>query len=126
LDQREPQLERRRLQRCGLREPVTVKFWDFGVRELAGVAHNASPDGIFLETEAEIPADRQIAVAFLFPGTLRSPGVRFTCRCRVVRVTGSPGKFGVAAAILRTASERLDLSSEAAEALPCSGLAMAD
>jgi hypothetical protein len=36
------QAERRRMQRCALQEPVTIKFWDHGPREISGTVLNAS------------------------------------------------------------------------------------
>lgn len=100
--------ERRRMQRCELREPVTIKFWDHGPREITGTVLNASPDGVFLETGREIPQHCQPELVFLFPATLRSPGVRFVCRCRIVRrVQQGAGEHGLALAIVRTESERL-------------------
>src|SRR5512146_1707871 len=100
--------ERRRMRRCELQEPVTIKFWDHGPREATGTVLNASPDGVFLEAQREIPQHSISERVFLFPGTLRSPGVRFLCQCRVVRrVSRDHGKHGLALAIVRTQSERL-------------------
>ena len=101
--------ERRRMQRCDLQEPVTIKFWDHGPREITGLVHNASPDGVFLESDREIPAHSRVELVFLFPATLRSPGVRFVCQGRIVRRAPSSGagKHGLAVAIVRTESERL-------------------
>lgn len=102
------QLERRRMQRCDLQEPVTIKFWDHGPREISGTVLNASPDGVFLESEREIPQYCLLELVFLFPATLRSPGVRFLCQCRIVRhVPRTGGRLGLALAIVRTESERL-------------------
>ena len=102
------QPERRRMQRCELQEPVTIKFWDHGPREITGTVLNASPDGAYLETEREIPAHHPLELVFLFPATLRSPGVRFSCECRMVRQGAmADGKHGMAVAIVRTESERL-------------------
>ena len=102
------QSERRRMQRCDLREPVTVKFWDHGPREITGTVMNASPDGVYLESEREIPVYSPLELVFLFPATLRSAGVRFSCECRVLRQARRPeGKYGLALTILRTESERL-------------------
>jgi hypothetical protein len=75
------QPERRRMQRCELQEPVTIKFWDHGPREITGTVLNASPDGLFLQCEREIPEYSAMELVFLFPATLRSPGVRFLCQC---------------------------------------------
>ena len=103
------QEERRRMQRCDLQEPVTIKFWDHGPREITGVVRNASPGGVFVETGREIPQHCQPELVFLFPATLRSPGVRFVCQCRQVRrVPQGAGKYGLALAILRSESERLE------------------
>ena len=102
------QPERRRMQRCDLQEPVTIKFWDHGPREITGTVLNASPDGVFLESEREIPEYSALELVFLFPATLRSPGVRFLCQCRIVRQVLRPGsRHGLALAITRTESERL-------------------
>jgi len=102
------QPERRRMQRCDLREPVTIKFWEHGPREVSGTVLNASPDGVFLESNREIPPHSLLELVFLFPATLRSPGVRFLCQCRTVRHVPQPGgKHGLALAIVRTESERL-------------------
>jgi hypothetical protein len=102
------QPERRRMQRCALQEPVTIKFWDHGPREIAGTVLNASPDGVFLESEREIPEYSTLELVFLFPASLRSPGVRFLCQCRIVRQMPRPdGSHGLALAIVRTESERL-------------------
>ncbi|HET7751354.1 MAG TPA: PilZ domain-containing protein [Terriglobales bacterium] len=102
------QPERRRMQRCDLQEPVTIKFWDHGPREITGTVLNASPDGVFLECERQIPQYSPLELVFLFPATLRSPGVRFLCQCRIVRqVLRSDGGHGLALAIVRTESERL-------------------
>jgi hypothetical protein len=102
------QPERRRMQRCDLQEPVTIKFWDHGPREITGTVLNASPDGVFLESESEIPQYSLLELVFLFPATLRSPGVRFLCQCRIVRHGLKPGGLhGLALAIVRTESERL-------------------
>jgi hypothetical protein len=96
------------MQRCHLQEPVTIKYWDHGPREITGIVLNASPDGIFVETDREIRSPRPLELVFLFPATLRSPGVRFSCECRVVRQAPRPGrKQGLALAIVRTESERL-------------------
>jgi hypothetical protein len=100
--------ERRRMQRCELQEAVTIKFWDHGPREVTGTVLNASPDGVFLEAQREIPQHSPLELVFLFPATLRSPGVRFLCQCRIVRRVARPeGKQGLALAIVRTESERL-------------------
>ncbi len=102
------QAERRRMQRCDLEEPVTIKFWDHGPREITGRVLNASPDGVYLETERDLPCHGPLELVFLFPATLRSPGVRFSCECRVIwRRCQGEGKFGLALGILRTESERL-------------------
>ena len=102
------QPERRRMQRCELQEPVTIKFWDHGPREITGTVLNASPDGVFLESGREIPEYSALELVFLFPATLRSPGVRFLCQCRIVRHEALPGgRHGFALAIVRTESERL-------------------
>ncbi|MGE5205880.1 MAG: PilZ domain-containing protein [Chlamydiota bacterium] len=102
------QSERRRMQRCALQEPVTIKFWDHGPREISGTVLNASPDGVLLESEREIPPHSCLELVFLFPATLRSPGVRFLCQCRIVRhVRQASGKHELALAIVRTESERL-------------------
>ncbi len=102
------QPERRRMQRCDLQEPVTIKFWDHGPREITGTVLNASPDGVFLDSEREIPEYSALELVFLFPATLRSPGVRFLCQCRIVRQVLRPGgRHGLALAITRTESERL-------------------
>ena len=102
------QPERRRMQRCELQEPVTIKFWDHGPREITGTVLNASPDGVFLESQREVPPYSQLELVFLFPATLRSPGVRFLCQCRIVRHVPRPsGRHGMALAIVRTESERL-------------------
>lgn len=102
------QSERRRMQRCGLQEPVTIKFWDHGPREITATVLNASPDGLYLEAPREIPRHVPLELVFLFPATLRSPGVRFSCECRTVRQEARPeGKHGLALAIVRTESERL-------------------
>jgi hypothetical protein len=102
------QPERRRMQRCGLQEPVTIKFWEHGPREITATVLNASPDGVFLEMEREIAQHFPLELVFLFPATLRSPGVRFVCQCRMVRHVPRPGgKHGLALAIVRTESERL-------------------
>ncbi len=100
--------ERRRMQRCELQELVTIKFWEHGPREVTGTVLNASPDGVFVEAQREIPQHSMLELVFLFPGTLRSPGVRFLCQCRIVRqVARAGGKHGLALAIVRTESERL-------------------
>ncbi|HLK32048.1 MAG TPA: PilZ domain-containing protein [Terriglobales bacterium] len=101
--------ERRRMKRCDLQEPVTIKYWDHGPRETTGVVQNASPDGVFLESDRELPQRSHVELVFLFPASLRSPGVRFVCQCRIVRriPLASPGKYGLAMAIVRTESERL-------------------
>jgi hypothetical protein len=100
--------ELRLMLRCELREPVTIKFWDHGPREITGTVLNASPDGVFLETSRELPQHCHPELVFLFPASLRSPGVRFVCRCQIVRrVLQAPGKHGLALAIVRTESERL-------------------
>lgn len=117
--------ERRRLPRCILQEPVTVRFWKEGVREQPGIVENASPDGIFLETAAEIPPDTPVEVVFHFPATLKSPGVRFTCRCRIVRSYRTGTNSGLALAIVRTESERLE-HARARESAPYPGYVMAD
>ena len=102
------QAERRRMQRCDLQEPVTIKFWDHGPREITGTVLNASPDGVFLESDREISRYSLLELVFLFPATLRSPGVRFLCQCRIVRHALRPsGRHGLALAIVRTESERL-------------------
>jgi hypothetical protein len=102
------QPERRRMQRCDLQEPVTIKFWDHGPREITGTVLNASPDGLLLESEREIPEYSTLELVFLFPASLRSPGVRFLCQCRFVRHVLRPdGRHGLALAIVRTESERL-------------------
>ncbi len=102
------QAERRRMQRCALQEPVTIKYWDHGPRETSGTVLNASPDGVFLESDREIPPHSVLELVFLFPATLRSPGVRFLCQCRLVRCARrASGRNGLALAILRTESERL-------------------
>jgi hypothetical protein len=108
----EAQHERRRMQRCEVEEPVTVKFWDHGPREITATVQNASPDGIFFQTSRALPQHSQLELVFLFPATLRSPGVRFVCKCRLVRtVKPVSGKFGVGVAILRSESERLTVGS---------------
>ena len=100
--------ERRRMPRCELQEPVTIKFWDHGPREVTGTVLNASPDGVFVEAQREIPQHSSLELVFLFPATLRSPGVRFLCQCRIVRcVARAEGKHGLALTIVRTESERL-------------------
>ncbi|HSB75169.1 MAG TPA: PilZ domain-containing protein [Terriglobales bacterium] len=100
--------ERRRMQRCQVQEPVTIKFWDHGPREISGTVRNASPDGVFLESDREIPSHSPLELVFLFPASLRSPGVRFLCQCRIVRQEPrAAGKQGLALAIVRTESERL-------------------
>jgi hypothetical protein len=110
------QHERRRMQRCELEEPVTIKFWDHGPREITGTVHNASPDGVFLESDREIPQHSRVELVFLFPASLRSPGVRFLCQCRIVRrAPAAEGKHGLALAILRTQSERLSAQQPADE-----------
>lgn len=120
--------ERRRLQRCDLQEPVTIKFWDHGPREITGTVLNASPDGLFVESNREIPQHYQVELVFLFPATLRSPGVRFMCQCRMVRrAPRAAGKHGLALAIVRTESERL--ARRQAQPDSCwssSGLALAE
>jgi hypothetical protein len=96
------------MQRCDLQEPVTIKFWDHGPREITGTVLNASPDGLFVESERELPPHSQLELVFLFPATLRSPGVRFVCQCRIVRrVCEEEGRHGLALTIVRTESERL-------------------
>ena len=96
------------MQRCDLQEPVTIKFWDHGPREITGTVLNASPDGLFVESGRELPPHSQLELVFLFPATLRSPGVRFVCQCRIVRhVSEEGGRHGLALAIVRTESERL-------------------
>ena len=107
----EAQRERRRMQRCEVEEPVTISFWEHGPREITGTVYNASPDGIFFQAGKQIPQDSLVDLVFLFPATLRSPGVRFVCKCRIIRAPEllPAGGFGMAAAILRTESERLTL-----------------
>jgi hypothetical protein len=117
--------ERRRLPRCILQERVTVRFWKHGVCEQPGIVENASPDGMFLETPAEVPLDAPVEVVFHFPATLRSPGVRFTCRCRVVRSLRAGRNTGLALAIVRTESERL-AHAHRRESAPYPGYVMAD
>src|SRR5690348_6575862 len=100
--------ERRRMQRCDLQEPVTIKFWEHGRREITGTVLNASPDGLLIESGREIPQHCELELVFLFPATLRSPGVRFVCQCRIVRrVPQASGLHGLALSIVRTESERL-------------------
>ncbi|HKW68207.1 MAG TPA: hypothetical protein VJP04_13020, partial [Terriglobales bacterium] len=54
------------------------------------------------------PEYSPMELVFLFPATLRSPGVRFLCQCRTVRQVPLPdGRQGYALAIVRTESERL-------------------
>lgn len=102
------QPERRRMQRCELQEPVTIKFWDHGPREITGTVLDASPDGVFLESGREVPQYSSLELVFLFPASLRSPGVRFLCQCRIVRHVPRPGgRHGYALTIVRTESERL-------------------
>jgi hypothetical protein len=114
------------MKRYCLQEPVTVHYWDRGVREAAATVKNGSPDGLYLETEAEIPTDRQLEVSFTLPATLRSAGVRFVCRCRVVRAERIGKQNQIAAVILRSEGERMGTAPETAKALPCPGLVMAD
>ena len=83
--------ERRRMQRCELQELVTIKFWEHGPREVTGTVLNASPDGVFVEAQREIPQHSMLELVFLFPATLRSPGVRFLCQCRIVRQVARAG-----------------------------------
>ncbi len=111
--------------RCLLQEPVTIRYWDQGICEHPGVVGNASPDGLFLETAAEVPPQISVEVVFQFPATLRSPGVRFTCRCRVLRTSRAQGASGVALAIVRTESERLE-QAHPRESSPYPGYVMAD
>jgi len=123
----EPQLERRRMQRCDMQEAVTVKFWDHGPREATGMVQNASPDGVFFRTKRPIPEQAKVELVFLFPATLRSPGVRFVCRCKVIRAQQkSDDVVGIAAAILRTESERISLAQASAFEVYEAGLVQAD
>ena len=120
--------ERRRMQRCVVEEPVTVKFWDHGPREITALVQNASPDGIFLQTDRELPEHSRLELVFLFPATLRSPGVRFMCTCRMLR-RESPlirGKFGFGLSIVRTESERIVVNNALSEPLGDTGLVLAD
>jgi hypothetical protein len=120
------QQERRRMQRCDLQEPVTIKFWDHGPREIGGTVLNASPDGVFLESQREIPQYCLLELVFLFPATLRSPGVRFLCHCRIVRHVLRPGgRHGLALAIVRTESERLARREAQPDSLWSSDFALA-
>jgi hypothetical protein len=114
------------MRRFRLQEAVTVRYWDGGMREVPATVENASPDGICLETSDNVPRDRHLEVVFTLPPTLRSAGVRFACRCRVVRSTRVGHKLRIAAVILRTESERMSTAAEPAKELPCPGLAMAD
>ena len=116
------------MQRCEVQEPVTVKFWDHGPREITALVQNASPDGIFLEADRELPQHSPLELVFLFPATLRSPGVRFTCTCRVSRSKSplSPGKFGFGLSIVRTESERIVVQNPLSGRLGENGLVLAD
>jgi len=120
--------ERRRMQRCEVQEPVTVKFWDHGPREITALVQNASPDGIFLEADRDLPQHSPLELVFLFPATLRSPGVRFTCTCRVSRSKSPlrPGKFGFGLSIVRTESERIVVENPLSGRLGENGLVLAD
>ena len=124
----EPQLERRRMQRCDMQEAVTIKFWDHGPRETTGMVENASPDGVFFSTKRAIPEQAKVELVFLFPATLRSPGVRFVCRCRVIRAQqkSADGSIGFAAAIMRTESERISFAQASAVEVYETGLVQAD
>lgn len=114
------------MRRFPLHEHVTVQYWDGGVQEIPAIVEDASPDGLFLETAGDFPQDRPFDVVFTLPPTLRSPGVRFVCRCRAVRRVRSDAKSRIAAVIVRTESERMSAALEPGDALPCPGLAMAD
>ena len=120
--------ERRRMQRREVQEPVTVKYWDHGPREITAMVRDASLDGIFLESDREIPAQSSLELVFLFPATLRSPGMRFVCHCRPVRAEQDPeqGKFGLGLSILRSHSERIGAAESEAAGADIPGLVLAD
>jgi len=120
--------ERRRMTRCDMQEAVTVKFWEHGPREIPGVAQNASPDGVFFSTGRPLPERTQVDLVFLFPATLSSPGVRFVCRCKILRSEAdtSSGNFGFAAAIVRSESERISFGHSSAMDIYETGLVPAD
>jgi len=124
----ETQAERRRMQRCDMQEAVTVKFWEHGPREIPGLVQNASPDGVFFSTDRPLPEYTGVELVFLFPATLRSPGVRFVCRVKIVRseVESSSHNFGFAAAIVRSESERISFGHSSAVEVYETGLVPAD
>jgi hypothetical protein len=114
------------MERFRLREQVSVRYWDCGVHEVPAVVEDASPDGLFLQVSGEIPGNRPLEVIFTLAATLRSPGVRFVCRCRIVRSVRMDGKTGIAAVILRTESERISEVLEPVGAQTWQRPAMAD
>ena len=123
------QNERRRMQRFAVEEPVTVKYWDPGPREITATVENASPDGLCFSTECDIPWQSRLELVFLFPATLRSPGVRFVCHCRPVRLDRDPERkrFRIAAVIVRSESERLLMSdTQSSDVVEDSDLVLAD
>ena len=123
------QHERRRMERFAVDEPATVKYWDHGPREITATVENASPDGLCFATDTEIPSQSRLELVFLFPATLRSPGVRFVCHCRAVRQErdSQKRKFCTAVAIVRSESERLRMNdTQSSDAAEDSDLVLAD
>ncbi|HZR30708.1 MAG TPA: hypothetical protein VFA76_02490 [Terriglobales bacterium] len=123
------QHERRRMERFAVDEPATVKYWDHGPRETTATVENASPDGLCFATETDIPWQSRLELVFLFPATLRSPGVRFVCHCRPVRQKrdSEKQKFCTAVAIVRSESERLRMNdTQSSDAAEDSALVLAD
>jgi len=96
------QQERRRMQRWALDVPVAGTLLETEV-----IVTNASPNGFLLQVDREIPLGSRIEVAFVFPPSLDSRGIRVVFRCKVVRLERGVSKkrFGLAAVVLRSESE---------------------
>ena len=67
----------------------SLRAQDVALLAAAGIVEvsvHARPRVAILATGDEVvPPDTPVEVVFHFPATLKSPGVRFTCRCRIVR-----------------------------------------
>lgn len=93
--------EQRATRRFSLRLPVSIKFSNGGVHEVAAETKDVSARGVFFFMDAKVEEGSSIEFTLTLPPEITlTESIRVRCKGRVVRVESSPGpQIGIGAII---------------------------
>lgn len=103
------QLERRAGQRFEIHLPISIEFEG---RTVAGFSQNLSTRGVFLYSEANLPAGAVVQLIFTMPSEITlAESMRVRCRGRVLRSGSSGSSQGNGLAVQLDSYQYLDQSA---------------